>query len=451
MKRIIKRQLVLLICILIILGLALSGCGSSTPKEPEEESQQEETDAEEETDVVDENSDDTEETEEDAEETAEEAAAEDTTPDQEPFDVETANKRRSRYVEILRNLRDNLILPNGDQLFYEGEMFGRIEDNEFGVVDIDGDGAEELIVRFTTAPMVGMFERVFGYDEENDIAIEELSSFPSIEYSAGGIAKAFISHNQGTAGRFWPYTLCKYNKETKVYDSVAFINAWDGSLFAENYDGEPFPAEEDKDGDQLIYFITTDPYEDTGDREYIDIDELNAWLSEQTGDGESIDYDRFKLTDYNIESYAAGSSYTLSYDENYSTITTGNLELILPKDFLDNVEMEEFPEGISFYHKGNKDFGEEYLGYEGMGWLGTVSCYHDSSYYDMPSYSIIDSNFDETYLMIYPTDVRFVLPAYLEDAQANGYDGTEAELEALGEEYSNLFNMLKGAYGEIMN
>ena len=27
-----------------------------------------------------------------------------------------------------------------------------------------------------------------------------------------GIAKAMASHNHGTGGRFWPYTLYKYNK-----------------------------------------------------------------------------------------------------------------------------------------------------------------------------------------------------------------------------------------------
>lgn len=312
MKRIIKRQFVLLICILMILGLTMNGCAITTPKEPEEsESQQEETDVEEETEHVEENDEedveDVEMVEEEVEEVVEEPTPEEPSPAEESTDAETASKRNARYAEVLGNFKNNLVLPDGTELFYEGEMFGKIEDNEFSIVDVDGDGAEELILRFVSAPMAGMFEKVYGYDETNDAVIEELAAFPSVEYYEKGIAKAMASHNHGTGGRFWPYTLYKYNKRLQLYDVVAFINAWDGEIFAENYEGEPFPEEEDTDGDKMLYYISADPLDDTGDSKYINVDEYEKWLSERTGDGAQITFDTFTMTDENIENCANGT------------------------------------------------------------------------------------------------------------------------------------------------
>lgn len=312
MKRIIKRQFVLLICILMVLGLTMNGCAITTPKEPEEsESQQEETDVEEETEPVEENDEedveDVEMVEEEVEEVVEEPTPEEPSPAEESTDAETASKRNAKFADVLRAVKNDHVLPDGSEVYYEESTFGKIEDNEFALFDVDGDGEDELIIRWTVAPMAGMFERVYGYDETNDAVIKELAGFPAMEYYEKGIAKAMASHNHGTGGRFWPYTLFKYNKGSDVYDMVAFIDAWDAEVFPENYDGESFPEEDDVDGDKILYYISSEPYGGIGDGKYINIDELEKWLSERTGDGAQITFDTFTMTDENIENCANGT------------------------------------------------------------------------------------------------------------------------------------------------
>ena len=451
MKNKIYKKIAILISIMLAFGLLLSGCAKAEPKTDDgEAAEAKESESEEESEDSQESSE-SEETATDEEEPSEEAEEEEAEEEEEPpFDVETANKRRACYAEVLRNFKNNLLLPDGSEVFYEGGLYGNIDGNVFGVYDVDGDGEEELIIEFSTAPMMGMFEKVYGYDAENDTVVEELAAIPGTQFCENGIAKVMISHNQGTGGKFWPYTVFKYNPDSKVYEELGFISAWDGEYFPEDYSGEPFPAEEDTDGDQMLYYIFPNGYDYNEEKEAINIKELETWLADNGADSEQISFDGFKLTDYNIDAYEMGDNYTLTYDDNYQKSTTGNLEFFLPKEFFDKVNIEQTEMGLSFTHKATQEFGEKYLNYGGYGWLGAIARYEDSSYLDLPGYFVISYGLEESYIMMVPTDVRFILPEYMEDAKANGFTGTEEDITALYEEYQLLYGMLRSIEGTIV-
>ena len=195
------------------------------------------------------------------------------------------------YAEALENMIINRIFPDGRavETFNEDDS---LENNEFAVCDVDADGMDELIIRFSDTFMAGMVEMVYGYDSGTDSLMKEVSQFPALTYYDNGTMTAPISHNQGKAGRFWPYTAYKHNAETDTYEKVMFIDAWDGKIFEDG-----FPTEADTDGDLLVYFINPD-YDNGYYSNPIDGDEYYKWSDEFFG--EKIEVLFAKLTMENI-------------------------------------------------------------------------------------------------------------------------------------------------------
>ncbi|MCI8479401.1 MAG: hypothetical protein HFG08_00735 [Oscillibacter sp.] len=137
------------------------------------------------------------------------------------------------------------VFPDGGE---PREIPGRFS---YAVLDIDGDGREELILQNTAAAMAGQVEKVYGYD--GSAFLEELSAFPALTYYDNGIIRADWSHNQGWAGEFWPYTLYCYQDETDTYENAGSVDAWDETLHPTG-----FPRGTDTDGDGMVYFLLTD-------------------------------------------------------------------------------------------------------------------------------------------------------------------------------------------------
>lgn len=54
-----------------------------------------------------------------------------------------------------------------------------------------------------------------------------LSEFPALTFYENGTVTADWSHNQGRAGRFWPYTLYQYSPDSGVYEETGSVDAWD--------------------------------------------------------------------------------------------------------------------------------------------------------------------------------------------------------------------------------
>ena len=146
--------------------------------------------------------------------------------------------------------------------------------------------------------MAGMTEVVFGYDGET--VYEELSEFPSLTFYDNGIVEAGWSHNQGLAGRFWPYEVYRWDREKDVYRHFGGVDAWDRSLREENYDGEPFPADADADGDGFVYYILPDGWNGQYDMPAVDGQDYENWRSAYLDGAKEVEILRSGLTEENI-------------------------------------------------------------------------------------------------------------------------------------------------------
>ena len=88
----------------------------------------------------------------------------------EPTQPETAapdrnDAARSAFQRALRTVHDDLRWPElPDSGNIEVWEPGTIEDEQFAVTDVDGDGEEELLVSVSNTYTAGMCEIIYGYD-----------------------------------------------------------------------------------------------------------------------------------------------------------------------------------------------------------------------------------------------------------------------------------------------
>ena len=123
----------------------------------------------------------------------------------EPTQPETAapdrnDAARSAFQRALRTVHDDLRWPelpdSGNSEVWES---GTIEDEQFAVTDVDGDGEEELLVSVSNTYMAGMCEIIYAYDPQTDgVRIESYSYVGVTHYP--GMLKVEASHNQGMRG-----------------------------------------------------------------------------------------------------------------------------------------------------------------------------------------------------------------------------------------------------------
>ncbi len=203
--------------------------------------------------------------------------------------------RIGAYQSVLLDVYHNQTFPCGRDLGYDGFP---MSDNRFALEDIDQDGKVELILFYTTTYVGGHAEIIYDYDAATGSVREQLVEYPGVTHFDNGILKADWSHNQGLAGRVWPYTLYQYNPESDVYEAIAMVDAWDKSLADKDYEGNAFPDEADKDGDLLVYYIMdADTYEL---KNPVDLAEYEKWFESYRGDAEVIRLSYMELTEENI-------------------------------------------------------------------------------------------------------------------------------------------------------
>lgn len=216
-----------------------------------------------------------------------------------PPEVESDGETRAAFAAVLRNLRENGILPDGRAA--EGAEHGAGESNSFAVADVDGDGKEELVLYYVDTIMAGMSGYVVGYDEESGQIHIQLRDFPSMEFYGSGAVKAMLSHNQ-SLGELWPYILYTYLPQTDAYQEGDMVTAWDGHSHPTNYDGEPFPEEIDRSGTGTVYYVEGWYEGDPMDRaDYL------AWEREALEGSDRLMLDFLPLTEENIASLEGGS------------------------------------------------------------------------------------------------------------------------------------------------
>lgn len=220
--------------------------------------------------------------------------------------VEDPAEMYEEYRNLLINLHDHGILwGRSDD---ENDSWTDIEENQFAIFDVDSDGKDELILIYDPGWVAGMLEIVYDYSYEERTVREQNVFFPGTHFYSDGFVYDVASHNQGVAGRFWPFRLCKYDPESDQYEVIASVDAWDGTYApVREVDGQEFPWEADTDCNGLVYYVYDVYINENGIAS--DIENENAmddaayeeWLSSIMGDAGELTLPFQYLTSENIE------------------------------------------------------------------------------------------------------------------------------------------------------
>ena len=186
-------------------------------------------------------------------------------------------ERKSAYRSVLESVWYDHAFP--------GEEARPWESGSYAVYDVDGDGRQELLVNFMAAITAGMEMRVYDLDTASGTVYEELAEYPSVTFYANRAVIAEASHNHGMGPMvedFWPYTLYEYDPDQDRYSWICRVDAWDRAFRETDSAGNPFPQEEDLDGDGILYY--TGDGDLTPQRIY-DGEAYREYLADVTGDG----------------------------------------------------------------------------------------------------------------------------------------------------------------------
>lgn len=267
-----KKRWILLLCAALVLCLA--GCGRNEPEETAVITEFTEVTEPEVTTAV-----------------TVPAADPETIPAQELSEAQI--RRLSAFRQVMEHFYYEHTAPDLS-LIHQDESFGPMEKNTFTLADVDGDGAEELILFNTTECMAGMCAWVLGYDDAQDAITCRLTEFPALDFYTGGLAVAEASHNQGLSGDVvWPYTLYGFNPASRTYTPICSVEAWDRNLAETDFEGNEFPAEADTDGAGYVFFLRT-PGKD--EPEILSASAYESWKASVFGSSRPIELTMQNIT-----------------------------------------------------------------------------------------------------------------------------------------------------------
>jgi len=266
-----KKKICLMLAVMLLL---LSACGGK--KAPETTAQKPSTAATESTPV---------------ETTAEPTQPETAAPDRN-------DAARSAFQRALRTVHDELRWPEMSEM---GEIMlwepGTIEDEQFAVTDVDGDGEEELLVSIFNTAVAGMCETIYGYDPQTDGVRVEACNYVGVTHYPG-MLKVDAAHNQGYAGDvLWPYTIAYYDEAEDSYKDAFYVDAWCKELSDyDPYTQTPYPDDIDTEHDGYVYLIT-----ENGERRFVNRADYEKWEAEIFAQKEPLTIPWQKITTENID------------------------------------------------------------------------------------------------------------------------------------------------------
>ncbi|MBR7085597.1 MAG: hypothetical protein IKI37_10555 [Oscillospiraceae bacterium] len=178
-----------------------------------------------------------------------------------------------------------------------------IAENQFTIHDIDNDGTEELIIRWSNASSASVIGIIYGCDNEGNVYCK-LKTTPYLRFYSNGIIEADAVHNSVLAGaNFWPYTLYRYDSSTQTYQTEGYVDAWDKSAFEEDTSEmqNTFPEYADVSHSGMVYFINHSNQETAGEFSApLDITDYQAWHTSFIGSASELTLPFQKFTEENI-------------------------------------------------------------------------------------------------------------------------------------------------------
>lgn len=196
----------------------------------------------------------------------------------------------------------------------EEYAFYDISDNEFAICDIDNDGYEELLLNLTSGSMASYALQIYDCSSGGEVTLKQ-SVYPGSTFYENGTITIPISHNQGLAGSFWPYSVMQYDPSSDSYSSVGSVDAWDKSAFSRDFDGNLFPDSYDTSNSGILYYINADGYNSALP---VDKEVYEQWRNSWIGNGKELSIDYQKLTEANIKALNpefSANEVALSKDE----------------------------------------------------------------------------------------------------------------------------------------
>ncbi len=175
-----------------------------------------------------------------------------------------------------------------------------ISENEFTVYDIDNDGKDELIVRWSNTAVSSVTAVIYGFDDEGNI-YRKLKTTPYLRFYSNGIIEASALHSSGISGNFWAYSLYDYDTVSGYYHEAGYVDAWNREAMEDNEYEQEFPAYADVSGSGFVYFIYppgTDASAFVADP--LDFTEYQTWHTSYIGAATELNLPFRKLTEANI-------------------------------------------------------------------------------------------------------------------------------------------------------
>ncbi len=201
------------------------------------------------------------------------------------------------FQKALTQIHDELYWP---ELQYERRIEvhepGTIEDEQFAIFDVDGDGEDELLVSIFNTFTAGMCEVIYGYDAGKDGVRVEAQTYVGVAHYPG-ILRVSLPHNQGNAGDvLWPYQVLVYEEEEDAYREICSVDAWNKEISDyDSYLDMPYPEEIDTEKDGFVYLIT-----ENGELTILNRGDYEAWESALFSGKEELIVPWQKITAENI-------------------------------------------------------------------------------------------------------------------------------------------------------
>lgn len=162
----------------------------------------------------------------------------------------------------------------------------------------------ELIYQNDDSTMAGMMTSIFRFDPHTGNLYLELAGFSAMTFYDNGVIRVEASHNHGLSAQddFWPFTLYQYDSGSDGYLMIGAVDAWDKSLFPEDFQGVPFPDGADQDGDGVVYLITYSSQEVATTP--LDGPDYEKWLNDYVAGAAQLELPWQAMTLENIQAVA---------------------------------------------------------------------------------------------------------------------------------------------------
>ena len=201
------------------------------------------------------------------------------------------------FRRTLKTIHDNLYFPNLENPV-QIDLWepGTIEDEMFAVLDVDGDGEEELLVRISNTYVAASCVVIYGYHPSlDDVQKEAYTGFLAKFYP--GMIRVDASHNHGHAGDvLWPYSILTYDEQKDAYQDAFYVDAWSKEIA--DYDAYlemAYPEDIDTDHEGFVYLIT-----ENSQQRIINRQDYEAWEAEMFAQKEPLTIPWQKMTAENI-------------------------------------------------------------------------------------------------------------------------------------------------------